>query len=146
MAAAIRVCLAIGIRSVQREQVQRARGGGLYSQSGRTPPKIQLPRGILNDFTQTRNRVRRAVYLGLKAYMPPAMRACGLCLNLHPQLALWASGMIASFAGLAVCRIVETPDPQLALWARRMSPASLACSLQKSCGQSNSYQPEISPI
>jgi hypothetical protein len=35
----------------------------------------------------------------------------GLCLNLHPQLALWATGIIASFAGSALCRIVETPEP-----------------------------------
>jgi hypothetical protein len=37
----------------------------------------------------------------------------GLCLNLHPQLALWATGIIASFAGSAVCRIVETPGALL---------------------------------
>jgi hypothetical protein len=32
----------------------------------------------------------------------------GLCFELAPQLALWATDMIASFAGSAVCRIVET--------------------------------------
>jgi hypothetical protein len=37
----------------------------------------------------------------------------GLCLNLHPQLALWATGIIASFAGSAVWRIAETPGYEL---------------------------------
>jgi hypothetical protein len=31
----------------------------------------------------------------------------GFGLNSHPQLALWATGIIASFAGSAVCRIAE---------------------------------------
>jgi hypothetical protein len=39
-------------------------------------------------------------------------------------------------AGFASSVSVLSLYPQLALWARRMSPALLAGSIQKSCGQS----------
>jgi hypothetical protein len=48
---------------------------------------------------------------GAESIHAARLRGLGLCLNLHPQLALWATGIIASFAGSALCRIVGTPEP-----------------------------------
>src|SRR5438477_10745109 len=94
--------------SHQREQVQRAGGGGLYSSSGRTPPKKQLSRRILSASAPTWGRIRRAVCLGLKHLCRPLHGLWGLLLE---RTHSWRCGLqvYRQLRWLGGCKIVQTP-------------------------------------
>src|ERR1700694_262515 len=112
------------------------------------------PVAILCDFGRNGHSFRSSPFLSLKRRVPPAAEDLDCpkhylgCLdfstssdlpesataNDHAKMGLTYS-YVAGFASLLLFCLFY---PQLALWAGRMSPASLAGSLQKSCGQSTS--------
>src|SRR6516225_2929399 len=75
--------LAGGVRRLQRQPIQRTRGGEVYSRPRAAPPHDFLSRGIPRLPEGASDPLRRAVYLGAASAAPAGGCACGGCPRPH---------------------------------------------------------------
>jgi hypothetical protein len=67
---------------------------------------VKRPKPQRGDISKYESDFQSSFYIHLLQYAA-RYAGLGLCLNLYPQLALWAIGIIASVAGSAVCSIIS---------------------------------------
>src|SRR5215831_17854920 len=83
--------LASGVRRLQRQPIQRTRGGEVYSQPRAAPPEDFLSRRIHCFPEGARDRLRRAVYLGVASAAPAGAEGGG-CLAPTARRGLFSNG------------------------------------------------------
>jgi len=94
-------------------------GGRTIRQGPRTaPPQGLIPGGVGGILEETRNRIRRAVHLGVKMLLSP-LQGWDVCIaTLFPGLTPWA----VSLRPCGAWRGVVCTVPGLAPWAIRLRP------------------------
>src|SRR5205823_14544783 len=89
------VCVADGLRGVQRESFAKGVGFGLHRKAGGTSSEDVLPRGIDHVPQEARSGLRRAIHFRVslserKTFVPP-LPGLGLFFEPSPRLAPWAT-------------------------------------------------------
>src|SRR6516225_5006116 len=114
---------ASGVRRLQRQPIQRTRGGEVYSGPIAAPPQDFLSRGIHRFPEGAGDRLRRAVYLGVASDAPGGAAEGGGCPDSHgSRRGLFSNGppglkstnvskapILGSNAKPVTARNVETP-------------------------------------